>query len=428
MIALDKLTEKVYKKVFGEEISPTAKKFIKNLSYLAIAIIFSKFLVMAFQLYAGNVLGPLDYGKYTLVITLSFFFCIPMAIVGTATTKYLAEKKKLKEKQKIISTGLFITLILMTIWIIIYSFILDPLSKFLSISKTYVFLAIIVAIVYTLWTINLKIYQGLERFKKISLFHILRTIVMLSSIIILFYFAGKFPRYAVLAYSLGYLIPALIFLPKLKRYIKPMINKETAKILLKYGVILLFAATSSSILKNIDKLFINSLLDTATTGLYQAYIVSTIGIAETLGAIFITIFFPFSSKGNKQRIWDKSVKLIKFIPLITIAIFTASIPIYLLYGKKYPFNPLYLLIFAVAGTTLMVYQIYAWYIASFGIKGVKISATAIIMASILNIFLNYNLIPILGILGAILSTFISYSLGITYIVASIKIRKIKNLI
>jgi O-antigen/teichoic acid export membrane protein len=91
-----------------------------------------------------------------------------------------------------------------------------------------------------------------------------------------------------------------------------------------------------------------------------------------------------------------------------------------LYGSEFPLIIALVLIFALAATFTFVYSIYSWFAAAQGIQGVRVVAVSTIIISVLNIGLSYSLIPIFGLYGAVFSSIISYTAGLSSIYLGIK--------
>lgn len=409
---INKLSTNIYKKFFGREPGPIATNFLKNIGYVAVGVFLAKFLIMVFQLLTGRLLGAALYGKFTVIVTISEFMYIPMTIALTAMVKYLAEKKE--HKDKILSTSIIITSILIIIFSTIYFLVMNPLASFLNVHPSYIGWAIILAIPFTIWVMTTKIAQALELMKRFSLIQVVRSLVLLLISSFLILYLGRDTRFPIIGYIIGYFIAALIIIPVILK-IKFIFDKKWAKKLLKYGLIIFIGGTASITLKNIDKLFINSLLGLTSVGIYQAYSTATFGISIMFLAIFSTVFFPESSKRNKILIWSKIKVILKNSYILTLIIIIGSIPLIFLYGREYQFNISYILLFALGATMAFIHSTLSWYTISFGLKGARNGTIAIILAGSSNVVFNLVLIPLFQIPGAIIATILSYTFSIFYL-------------
>jgi len=405
-----------HERLFSRKPGPKVMNFIKNLTYVAIGIVIAKFLILLFQLITGNIIGPAEYGKYSLVYTVSLFAYIPMAMATTAMVKYTAENKAKEIRRKVISTTFILTFLLTIFSSVILILFANQISSLILISSRAFIAGVLMAAAYTFWVITTKLAQGLEAMKSYSLIYVSRAIITLALALAFYFLISKDTISAVIAFSLGYLLSSFAILPKLKDYFRFKFDSRWAKVLLAFGFFSILASTSSVFLKNIDRLFINAFLSVTEVGIYQAYITATLGIAALYTSIFVTVLFPQSSKMDKIIVWNKLGKAAKLLPLVYIATLLLSIPLILFYGRAYPFNFGYLVALSFAGILIFVQNTLSWFSASYGIKG----AMSLAIAAGLNTLLNYLLIPILGIWGAITATIASYILGLIYICITLK--------
>lgn len=405
----------IYPKIFKEEPSEMVLQFIKNLGYVTVGFTAAKFFSFFFQVYVGRTLGTVEYGKFVLVYSVAMFLYLPMLLgIDTALTKYLAEQKNEEEKSKIISTGFTLILISVIISSIIF-FTLSPwIALISSVSQKYVYGAVLIAIFYSSLVFSQKIEQGLYKMKVVSAIELAWCITSVIVILSVLFFM-KDARAPVIALIIGYAVASFLVLPDLRRYLVLKFDRRWAKTLTTFGSYAILAGAASVILHNIDRIFINKYLSVADVGLYHAYSFSTIYVAGFFMTMFVTVFFPEASRSDKVVIWDKIKKLIIFVPLLAPVFLVVSWIILKLYGAEYEFILPLISLFVLTTLITTIYSTIDWYVVSFGINGVKVASFSIIFASIANLILNYELIPLFGLYGAIGSTIGSYVLALPII-------------
>ncbi|MDG6219548.1 MAG: polysaccharide biosynthesis C-terminal domain-containing protein, partial [Candidatus Thermoplasmatota archaeon] len=105
-------------------------------------------------------------------------------------------------------------------------------------------------------------------------------------------------------------------------------------------------------------------------------------------------------------------KINKSLPYIILLGFPGLLLLQLiilkLFGGKYPIDIQLLLFFSIGGILILITGFYTWLMNSIGKKGIKITTIGGIICAITNISLNFILIPLIGILGSIISTIISF--------------------
>ena len=405
-----------YSKIFGQKPGPHAMKFMKNLSFIFTGITLSKIFSVLFQIYSGRVLGVEEYGRFALIVSLSNFFWVPM-VLGTsvALVKYLSEQKTEEDRRTVISSAMSIIAVLTIVSVLILYIISPWIANLAAVTVNYVFAGIVIAVFYTAWTVSQKIYQGLDKMKKISALNVVLFAFMLVFIIIFFFYQTT-AVIPVTAMVTGYIVVSMFVLPELRKYFRLSINTMWIKTILKYGLFLVIGTTSFTINTNINKLFINIFMSTMDVGLYQAYSFSTMNIAAFLVSTFIIVFFPAASKyKKKEEIYRKINKLIKMSPVFYILIFVLSNIILFLYGSEYTMIPILLLLFIFASISDLVFYIHIWFSSSIGISGVKLTTYSVTLVAIFGTIFSYTLIPVFGIYGAIFSTLISFFVGTLFI-------------
>jgi O-antigen/teichoic acid export membrane protein len=155
-------------------------------------------------------------------------------------------------------------------------------------------------------------------------------------------------------------------------------------------------------------------LPVSNVGIYWAYNYSFTAMILLFYSIFITVFFPVASMClDKGMLFRRINKIV--ILLIIFGWPFALVSGYILlkmYGTAYPFNLPLSLLFATAGICITIEQLYGQLVCSVGINGAKIESYAVVVLAGTNVILNFLLIPILGLAGAIIATIISYLFAI----------------
>jgi O-antigen/teichoic acid export membrane protein len=209
---------------------------------------------------------------------------------------------------------------------------------------------------------------------------------------------------------LAYGITGGILMAFLRKYIRPEFSWPWAKKLQTFSIYSLIAGISFVFYMNFGKIVINMYLPISNVGIYWAYYYSFTSVILLFSSIFVTVFFPVASmcqdKGMLFRRINKIVLLLIIFgwPLALVSGFI----ILKMYGTGYPFDLSLTLLFATAGICLSVDQLYSQLVCSVGVNGAKIESYACVVLAGVNIILNFLLIPIIGLTGAIVATIISF--------------------
>ena len=175
------IAEKIYEKVFKEEITPNIKIFFKNLTYVVFGYGVAAIFIFVFQVLIGRALGPQEYGKYVLIDSAAAFLSIFMTLgVSTAAIKYNAEKEDYLRQQKIISSSYFATLTLSFIFVLLLFIFSKRIYNVFSVSPLVFFTAVVSSVCYALYLLATDSLSGLYQMKKIALFRVVYGFLVLA--------------------------------------------------------------------------------------------------------------------------------------------------------------------------------------------------------------------------------------------------------
>jgi O-antigen/teichoic acid export membrane protein len=163
-------------------------------------------------------------------------------------------------------------------------------------------------------------------------------------------------------------------------------------------------------------------MTTTEIGIFRAYEYSYVMFLTLCGRILITVLFPVASKYRSKEIIFRRIN--KTIPFLSIIGYPSTIGlgsiILLFYGSEYTFNLKLVLMFGIVGIVMFFDTAYGWLMNSVGKKGIRITSFAALTMAIVNIILNFLLIPILGIEGAVIALIISYILSASIVLSKRK--------
>jgi len=410
--------EKVYEKIFKEKITLTVKIFFQNLTYIILGYGVAATLIFIFQILVGRILGPQEYGKYALIDSTAAFLSIFMTLgVSTAAIKYNSEKEDYLRQQKIISSSYFATLIISSFFAFLFFIFSNLFSETFSISPLVFLTAVIFSVCYALYLLAMDSLSGLHQMKRIALFRALYGFLVLAFLALFLFFSHISFITVSLIISFVYLAIFLLITANIRNYISFKVDKAWLKNLLEYG---LYAASGSFLivfLPNLSKIMVFKFLTLFDVGIYNAYYFSSLSIVILFNTIFITVFFPTASKYSQ-----KSLILIK-VKKVTPHLFVIGIPILFIiqilvlkfFGKQYLIDYWLMFLFAVSGIVFFLYSLYVWLFYSKGIAQARRVVFLTILVFVINVLLNFYLIPILFLRGAVISLILTYLFGWIYL-------------
>lgn len=418
---------KVYELIYKERPSEFVRNFIGNLWHVAIGFLFYSIFGFAFQILAGRILGPVEYGKYAIIQSIVLFIYMPMNLgISTALIKYNAESDEKFRQVNMISTAFFLVMGLSVFSSLVFIIFVKEAALIFGVSVYYLYLSVAMAFLNNIYILISSIFRSLHRNKEYSFLQALYGFLIF--VLLIFFILTKHLSFQAAFYAscTSYFIVFLIAVFMLKNYFRLFIDFDWLKKLLKYGYYATLGGVAFAFISNLNKILINKYLTTADVGIYNAYYFSSIVIMTLLFSVFVTVFFPTASKYERKDLVLKKIN--KLLPVL----FAFGIPILYVvefvflkfYGKGYPIIYSLMLEFVITGMLIVGYGFYDWFFASQGQIGMRNSAFVIIFVAIINILISKLLISSMGLHGAIISVGISYFFGLScFIILQKKIYK-----
>jgi len=398
----------------------------KSTIIVFVGLLISKILSYAFRIIIAREFGAEVYGFFSISIMLVgwlyTFSCLGLADGLLRFIPYYRNKKNQHKISQIFRFSLISSSIAGLIAGFLMFFYADfiaikifhnsgliPFFKLFSIAVplsviTQIFLSSIRAFEKISW--YSFIVNILQNVVKVSVLLFLILLLKDSSAIGISYILGIVSMLLVAYYVCKYKIPELFFRQK---YVKN-INKE----LFIYSLPLIFSAVIASVFGWIDTFFVGYFKTVVDVGVYNVAL-PIAGIIAFTPFLFMQLFFPlinreYSSK-NLDLIKQLSKQISKWIflinlPLLVIFILFPGVIINLLFGSQYLAAETALIILAF-GFFFMSQAEISLHLLNMA-KKPHLGMIDIALAAVLNIILNIILVPKLGLIGAALSTTISY--------------------
>jgi len=384
----------------------------KNIFWLAVAEGISRLLEFVLIIYITRILGATEFGKFTFALAFVSMFVIlsDFGLSDIATRELSRDKESEKEYLAILSLKIFLsigTLILM----LIASFFITPdpvIQKVIWILAIFILISNFFLIIYAF----LRARQRMEYEAGIKIFQAL----IIFSIVLFILF--RFPSIENISrgYLIANLITSIVVLMFFHFYIYPLhfsFDRNIWQKFFRYSWPLGFAAIFSAIFGNIDSVMMGYWGQITETGWYNAaYKIINITILPA-GWIAIS-FYPILSKFVKeskeklQRVWNYYMELmvILALPLVIGGIVLASKIVDFFYGQSYiPSILAFQILIVMVGLHFLYYPPYLILVA---LNKQKIFLKIISFGAILNIFLNFILIPHFSLYGAAFTIVITY--------------------
>lgn len=395
---------------------------VSSILWLTIAEVFFNFSGYIIHASLGRMLGPADYGRYGLVVTLSTMIIMLIGNgIPTAMSKYISEffettpglVLKIKRQAALLQMGLI------GIVTLIFFLAAPAIAKLLNDETLTPLLRISSLIIpsFAAASFYLYYYIGIHRFNLQSTMKIIRSFARIVLVIGLAYFFGL--KGSISAYVLA---PAVVFICAIvidffwvdRQFPKNSPETFNWKKLLNYAWPVTLFMLFYELLISLDLYFVKALLmDDSLTGIYNASLtVARIPyyLFYALTMVMLPSISRSTAKGDEtetNRIITQTFRMMimLLIPIAILMIVYADPLIRFFFGGRY--------VGAVQAMQILtpgVIFLTIFYVMCFALNGagkVKIPMYTALFGMILNAALNYKFVLQYGIKGSALATTIT---------------------
>jgi len=360
-------------------------------------------------------LTPTDYG---IVATFNVLLAVMVVFVGLSmhgainVNFFKLNKDELKEYIGNVFFILFFSFLL--VFSIVY-ILKSNFSFFTKFPENWISFIIIIALCQFIYSINIGLWQVEQKSLPYGLFKNIGTILNFSLSVVFVVLLGWGWQGRILGVIIAIAIFGLlsIFAIYKRKYIKLSFNKKYIKDALFFGIPLIPHALGGWIITGIDRIFINSMVSVAATGVYTVgYQVGM--IIGLLAQSFNLAWSPFLFEKLKENNHSTKVKIVKFTYLYNVCIILAALvlsfiaPYFLKFfvSKDFYSSYKYVLWISLGHAFGGMYFMVVNYI--FYVKKTYILAWVTFFSAGVNVVLNYFFIKANGAIGAAQATTITF--------------------
>lgn len=405
-------------------MSDSKKLILKGFVFTSLGLIFSKIFIYGWRIVAARV-GVEEYGMLSIVLALMGFL-IPISALGLGAaieryvSFYIGKNDIVGVRSTIVNSlkvsvfiSIFVTILLFFFsdFLAVNIFKNPELGVLLKLFSLFLPLLVLDQLMMPLF----RIYNRLDYFTFVK--YILEASLKFSLALLLIYLG-----YGIFGVAFAHLasisISAILLFYFSRKHCFDFFKKEikiknNINELLKYSLPLVIGGFAGFILSATDTLMIGYFKDSVQVGIYNAaYPTATflMILSSALLAVFLPIITKNLARNNLKEIRivyyfvTKWIFVLNFFICLVVFYYSDNI-IFFLFGSEYLPGGLVLKIlaismfvnslFAASGSILQMY------------KKTKIIMYILLFSAVLNVFLNYYLIPQYSILGATISTFLS---------------------
>lgn len=396
------------------------KQLTKETAIYGVSTMIGRFINYILVPFYTNIFAPAEYGIisniYAYIAILNILFTYGM---DSSYLKF-AKSKEFGDDKDNFSTP-YISILTTSVLFGLTFFIFKPFyAGLFSVPEQFGYLVYYVGVILVLDALvvlpflNLRLENKPVLFATIKISNILLNVALNLILILLFNWGIEA---IIVSNVLASALNILLLFPSIKSVFKIKFNTELFKRTLKFGLPFLPAGIALMILQVIDRPIMLYLTNLETVGIYQAnYRLGTFMMLFVL--MFQYAWQPFFMKNsedeNAKELFSKVLTyftLAGTVMLVCLSLFIDKIVMMEFFGKSI-IGKAYWSGLPIVPVVLLAYLFYGMYnIFSAGLYIKEKSGWVPLVsgiAAIVNIGVNFLLIPVLGIMGAALATLLSY--------------------
>lgn len=405
MRIIDLIAAKLYWRLFHEEAPLKFYELVHNFAYTFTGLSGATLITMGFNILAVRALGPEEFGKVNLVVSLGELMAIPMLWgLATAVLRHLGAEP---QKQKpIMGTSFWIVTLLVILFSTIFNFSARGISSVSKIPTIFLTFAIVYAGTTTFFYLFQSYFQGLLKFKLLSRLCVLSAIIFAVSISFSIFYLKNTTWGTLLWANLARFFIIIIAGLAIFRSALTAYENKTAKQLSHYGSYQMLSVLAGFFsLGTIDNIMINYFLGPVAVGLYAAYYLAFNVVVSKILMGVTQVFLPTAAGLDASLLYAKIKRLFwKTGWSIALVIFFLIWALFRLYGPMYPFDWRLAILMALSTTLYFFLTMFGTIIASVGVRGVRLGVVFAITSAAINIILNIILIPRFHLFGVVIAT------------------------
>ncbi len=357
---LKRKIDSAYIFIYGHTPGNRFTSFINNITWSFIGIGISSILLFISYILLGRQLGPEQFGKYSLFISISGILSMVLLLSrDSVVIKYVPGNHDKNFRKAEISNSVYLitgfTLLVWVIFLSISGYIKSHFGNIFQIIFYSLVYSSVLAFKYLFESVikafgNFKVQSLSKLIEGVGIFILVAGIVFCSLHQYQYYIYGSIIIY----FSMSIIFLKFIY-PYLGRWNMPLFKKS-----LRYSINCYLAIIIGVLISNMDRIFMAKYLGFRLLGIYSVYLIaSTTVISQVLVAVN-NVLLPNLTEyrdyiSTKKKI-DKII-LLSLSPLF-IGVFLITFFIMFLVGKSYAINYWYIFLVSIISCIQLVASLY----------------------------------------------------------------------
>lgn len=394
------LARKIHFRIFGCEIGDEMQKFLGNLGVSFFGGTIYSLLLFSVSVFAGRLLGPVDYGKYAIFTVLFSFLMIFLSFGLETSIVRLASGADRDRKKKIIST-FFIFFILNTVfWTLVVWIFRYQLTSFFELPIRFIFFALFFSIAASLGTAMENFLRVLDQFVFANVVRVFQGAFLLISILLVYFASRGFfslEIYIVLnIVALFFSLAAFLF--RVRHYLSPIFEREILKEFFLLSSIFFLGLVAGYLLQNGTVILVGKFIGQRELGIYSAYYTLSILATSQIITLFSSVYFPAVARATDKKAIVEKIRRVIFPLGLLWFVFNFLFMLFgiKLYGSAYPVDIVIILVFSL-------YAFFNLYGSLFGFitisGGEKSAIRNLYLFWLIAVIFYFALLLVIGFLG-----------------------------
>lgn len=382
-----RVADQLHRRLFREGLHSGARTFLHDISWSMVSGLVAGALMMATNILTGRLLGPTEYGKINLVMTIAQIVLIFILFgMDRSSMRSIAMQTEKEGKAGHLSTTFFFVLLTTVACSLLFVLIAPWIARLTGIDLFVLSIGFTYGVVISWRQLVNNFIRGLQQFKYQAITR------MFEAFLSLLIFAAawavlddlRFGGYIAILVAVG-LTFILLYLFRVRSFFQGF-NKEFFFSQFSFGRLYFMASAIGIVFSSLDKFLIGKYISLQDLGIYSAYFGASVGLMAQLNTIFGNVFFTTVAKHLRYlpSILRKLDKLTMwgFLPLFVFS-FAILFTILKLFGKSYPFDPVLAILFSLLAILVSIYSVNASVIQAYSTKAFS---QVFVIGNIINIF------------------------------------------
>lgn len=390
----------------------TGRRFLAGLSWIAVFFAGARAASLGAQFLAGRLLGPDEFGRAHLVMGVAASIQIlPMLGFPFALSRAGAGRPDSADRRDATNALIGASLVWGLFCVLGLAASGPVLSPVVGLDHHAWGLCIALAAATALHLTLGGALQGLGRFKERGVSEAVYGLASFTAVALWLSWGTKAASAIVGSYVIGLVAAGTVSLWRLRGTLRSALKAAQLKEALPFATLGALTVVGSALIQTPGRVVLFHLDSPRAAGIFSAYFMATVQVGLALVNMLQAVLIPLASHREGQR--EAWTMLRRWGPPAAVALpglfAIGAAAVIAIMGRSYPLEPLWVLLFALAASAILVHSVLAAVFAARDLSGLLTSIGASLGAGLLNLLLTLSLAPHFGVAGAAFGLALSHA-------------------